>query len=113
MTQPEQGGTDPTSPSPDPDDSSSGGFTGRIRHIRDRITNPVLRTLYSIVVIIIGLGLIAAGIIMLVIPGPGTVAILLGLAVLGTEFAPIRRFTSAISAWIKRTWHAARSRREG
>ena len=39
-----------------------------------------------VVVSLIGVSLILLGVIMLVLPGPGTVFILAGLAVLGTEF---------------------------
>lgn len=100
---------DDASSGDDDQDETEAGLTGRLRHFRERIKNPVLRTLYSTVVILLGLALIVAGIIMLVIPGPGIVSILLGLAVLGTEFTPIRRFTTAIRNWIKRTWRKARN----
>jgi uncharacterized protein (TIGR02611 family) len=38
-------------------------------------------------VLIIGGGMVVAGVFMLVLPGPGIAAIILGLAVLATEFA--------------------------
>lgn len=39
----------------------------------------------------VGAALLAAGAVMMVTPGPGLLAILLGLAVLGTEYAWARR----------------------
>lgn len=92
----------------DTDDNQLNGWLGRLKA---RITSPIGLLLYRIVVVSIGALLIVAGIIMLVIPGPGIVAILLGLAVLGTEFRSIRRITSSIRSWIRRTWR--RSRNDG
>jgi len=43
------------------------------------------------VVLIIGLTIILIGIALLVLPGPGTVVIVLGLAILGTEFVWARQ----------------------
>ena len=40
-----------------------------------------------IVIFVVGVVLIVAGLIMLVVPGPGLVVIVAGLAVLATEFA--------------------------
>lgn len=47
-------------------------------------------------VILVGTVLIVAGIVMLVTPGPGIVAIVAGLAVLGTEFERPRRWVSQL-----------------
>ena len=42
-------------------------------------------------VLIIGMTIILIGVALLVLPGPGTVVIVLGLALLGTEFVWARR----------------------
>jgi len=48
-----------------------------------------------------GLALIVAGIPMLVLPGPGVVAILLGLSVLAGQFRWARRLLANISSWAR------------
>jgi uncharacterized protein (TIGR02611 family) len=58
----------------------------------------------QIIIFVIGIVVIAAGIAMLVLPGPGWAAIFLGLAILATEFeraekvrgAVVRRFRDTI-----------------
>ncbi len=44
-----------------------------------------------LITVVIGFTVVLVGIIMLVTPGPGIVAILLGLAMLGTEFVWARK----------------------
>ena len=46
----------------------------------------ILRSSKRIAVLVVGLALVAAGLAMLVLPGPGIVVIIAGLAVLATEF---------------------------
>jgi uncharacterized protein (TIGR02611 family) len=50
-----------------------------------------LHMTWQVGVLLVGVAIIAAGIAMLVLPGPGWVAIFAGLAVLGTEFAWAQR----------------------
>lgn len=59
-------------------------------------------------VLVLGLVVIAAGIVMLVIPGPGWATIFLGFAILATEFKSAEkiknwfiRIFKAIVAWLK------------
>ena len=47
----------------------------------------ILRSTKRIVVLAIGLALVALGVALLVLPGPGLLVIIGGLAVLATEFA--------------------------
>ena len=47
----------------------------------------ILRTGKRIAVLVVGLFLLAAGLVMMVTPGPGLLLIIAGLAVLATEFA--------------------------
>ncbi len=56
--------------------------------------SPLITTVQQakrLIKIIIGFTVILFGLIMLVTPGPGIVAILIGLAILGTEFVWARR----------------------
>jgi uncharacterized protein (TIGR02611 family) len=69
---------------------------------------PILRKLgrhaWRGVVLVVGLVLIAAGLVMLVTPGPGIAAILAGLALLSTEFAWAKRLLN----WFRDRFAAAR-----
>lgn len=58
-------------------------------------------------VLLLGLGLVAAGIVMLVLPGPGWAAIILGLVVLASEYAWARRVLDPVRRWAKRAADAA------
>jgi uncharacterized protein (TIGR02611 family) len=60
--------------------------------------NPVTGLLTKVVVTIIGLGVIGAGLVMLVTPGPGIVGIVVGLAILATEWAWAERWVDAMRA---------------
>jgi len=56
-------------------------------HSPRQLLSFILRSTKRIVVLAVGLALVAAGVAMLVLPGPGIVVIIAGLAVLATEFA--------------------------
>lgn len=47
----------------------------------------ILRSSKRVAVLVVGLALMAAGAAMLVLPGPGLLVVIAGLAVLATEFA--------------------------
>ena len=50
---------------------------------------PIITTIRQakrLITVVIGFTIVAAGIVMLVTPGPGIPAIIIGLALLGTEF---------------------------
>ena len=53
-------------------------------------------------VLLAGFGLVGAGIAMLVLPGPGWAAIILGLVVLASEYAWARRLLDPVRRWAKR-----------
>ena len=53
---------------------------------------PTLRASRKLVIAIAGASVLAAGVLMLVLPGPAFVAIPAGLAILGVEFAWARRW---------------------
>jgi len=61
---------------------------GRYARFRDKLrANPLLDTTWKIGVLVVGLLVLAAGIVMIVFPGPGILGIVAGLAILATEFA--------------------------
>ncbi len=69
----------------------------RLRRLQRRMhSHPVSLVATKFVVAVIGLALVAAGIVMLVAPGPGIVAILFGLAVLATEFSWAERWLTTM-----------------
>jgi uncharacterized protein (TIGR02611 family) len=59
------------------------------------------RTARRVLVLIIGTLIIIAGMLMLVLPGPGWAAIFLGLAVLSTEFDRADKIRAAITRRFK------------
>jgi uncharacterized protein (TIGR02611 family) len=85
----------------------------------DRVLPPHLRArawarrrrsthvLWQAGVLLVGLGLVIAGIAMLVLPGPGWAAIILGLIVLASEYAWARRLLDPVRRWAKRAADAA------
>lgn len=77
--------------------------------------NRPLEHAYRIVVLVVGLTIMAAGLVMLLFPGPGWAAIILGLVVLATEYRwaeslldPVRRFVR----WLARRATDPKARRQ-
>lgn len=59
-----------------------------IRRLHTRLhANPVTGLVTKVVVSVVGVAVIVAGLVMMVAPGPGIVAIILGLAILSTEWS--------------------------
>jgi uncharacterized protein (TIGR02611 family) len=80
--------------------ASDQGFHHPIRRLHARLRRNLLtRLITKLVVTLVGLGAIGAGLVMLVAPGPGIVAILFGLGVLSLEYH-----------WAERWMHALRAR---
>lgn len=85
----------------------------------DRVLPPHLRArawarrrrsthvLWQAGVLLLGFGLVIAGIAMLVLPGPGWAAIILGLVVLASEYAWARRLLDPVRRWATRAAQAA------
>lgn len=85
----------------------------------DRVLPPHLRArawarrrrsthvLWQAGVLLLGFGLVSAGIAMLVLPGPGWAAIILGLIVLASEYAWARRLLDPVKRWAQRAAEAA------
>lgn len=63
-----------------------------------------------VAVTIVGLVVLAGGLVMIVTPGPGIIGIIGGLAILGTEYAWAQRWLARVRAKAKQ---AARSMRRG
>jgi uncharacterized protein (TIGR02611 family) len=69
------------------------------------ILHRIGRHAWRVVVLVVGLLLIAAGLVMLITPGPGIAAILAGLALLSTEFDWAKRLLN----WFRHRFAAARA----
>jgi uncharacterized protein (TIGR02611 family) len=64
------------------------GELGPLRRFRESLRrNPILNTAWRVGVFAVGVTVLAGGLVMMVTPGPGIVGIVLGLAILATEFA--------------------------
>lgn len=86
--------------------------------LHDRLrSHPVTAAPYRLGVVVVGVLVVVAGIAMLVLPGPGVAAILLGLAILGTEFPWAQRWVQRALDLLRglrdRTLGRWRSRRSG
>jgi uncharacterized protein (TIGR02611 family) len=73
---------------------------------RDRIkANPTLGVVYRVVVAVIGVAVIALGVVLLPLPGPGWLIIFLGLGILASEFAWAERLLGyarhRVHAWTR------------
>lgn len=65
---------------------------GRWGAVRDRIkANPASRQAYRLIVALVGIAVVATGVALLALPGPGLVVLFVGLAILGSEFTWARR----------------------
>ena len=75
--------------------------TAMVRRVEDHHQRlaPLIR---RPVTIALGVILMLGGIIMLVLPGPGLLALALGLAVLALEFRPVRRLLEAVRDRLER-----------
>ncbi|GAA1748197.1 PGPGW domain-containing protein [Kocuria aegyptia] len=86
-------------------ESSEGRIRRRLRRFRSWTAHhPLLRIVYKTVVTIAGVTLVLLGLAMLVLPGPGWLAIFLGLGVLGTEFHWARRLNQRAKRLVLRGW---------
>ena len=68
----------------------------------------ILRSTKRIVVLVIGLVLVAGGVALLVLPGPGLLVIIAGLAVLASEFAWAERMLDQAKAQAAKASGAAK-----
>lgn len=70
--------------------------------------NKPLEAVYRVVVLVVGLAIVLAGLAMLVFPGPGWAAIILGLLVLATEYRWAERLLDPIQRFVR--WLARRAK---
>jgi len=68
------------------------------------------RSAQRLVVLVVGLTIAAAGVVMLVTPGPGLLAILAGLSLLATEFAWAKWFLKRVKQRGKKMVDSVRGR---
>ncbi|TMQ98975.1 hypothetical protein ETD83_18685 [Actinomadura soli] len=68
-----------------------------------------VRVIRKVAVAVAGTAMILAGVAMLVLPGPGVVAILAGLGLLGTEFPTARRISGRLNGYVRTAWHKVRT----
>lgn len=72
---------------------------GRLHRFRDRVRrNPLLNTAWRAGVFAVGTTVLVGGLVMMITPGPGLLGIIVGLAILATEFA-----------WAQRALHRAKT----
>lgn len=89
--------------------TSGGGFRARMARLHRRLhANPVTGLITKVVVTVVGAAVVALGVVMSGpgIPGPGLVVILLGLAILSTEWTWAER----LLRWGRRKAHEAAER---
>lgn len=87
-------------------------FMARWRHRIHR--RPWLNVVYKAIVTALGALVILAGILMLVLPGPGWLTIFIGLAILGTEYHWARRLLGwlrKVLARLRERWNLWRAER--
>lgn len=75
--------------------------------------NWLLEQTRRIVVLVVGLTLVSAGLVLLVLPGPGLLLILLGLTVLALEFVWAKTMLTKVRAKADQAIAEVRRRRPG
>jgi uncharacterized protein (TIGR02611 family) len=92
----------------------------RARYVAARVrldSWPRLRVAYKVLVALVGLLVVALGLVLVPLPGPGWLIVFVGVAVLGTEFPAAHRVTQAVRRLGRRlhlrwrAWRVARSAR--
>ncbi|OOC54828.1 hypothetical protein NOSIN_14260 [Nocardiopsis sinuspersici] len=75
----------------------------RLRLFRRRMhTHPVLHLPWRILVGTVGALVLLAGLLMMIAPGPGLAAVVLGLVIISTEFRWARRLVRPAQMWFHR-----------
>ncbi len=93
-------------------DTDNGGKPGRLDKALSRIrANPVGRIVFRLSVLIVGLLVVALGLVLVPLPGPGWLIVFAGLAIWSIEFTWARKLTGfvrgVISAWTR--WYTRQS----
>ncbi|MQY08030.1 PGPGW domain-containing protein [Actinomadura macrotermitis] len=102
----------PTTGEPTTGEPTTGEPTTGDRPASDLVPVQAARSgpLRKAAVAVAGVLLILAGIVMMVLPGPGVVAILAGLGLLGTEFPAARRVSDKLNGYARTAWRKVRRR---
>lgn len=80
-----------------------GTMTSRSRAAREKIRQRrALDATYRLIVFVVGVVVALAGVAMLILPGPGWLVIVLGVAILATEYAWAHRLLQRVKAWAQR-----------
>jgi uncharacterized protein (TIGR02611 family) len=75
----------------------------RLRLFRRRMhTHPALRLPWSVLVGTVGVVVVLAGLVMMVVPGPGLASVVLGLVILSTEFRWAQKVVRPAQVWFHR-----------
>ena len=67
-----------------------------------RSPNVIIRQAYRMIVLVVGLTVVAGGIAMFVLPGPGILVVIAGLAILATEFVWARLLLQRAKVYAKK-----------
>jgi uncharacterized protein (TIGR02611 family) len=93
---------------PDEEPKPPGAVRRRAQATREQIRRRrTLDVTYRLFVLVIGCLVALAGVAMLVLPGPGWLVIILGVAILATEYAWAHRLLERVKDWAERAKNAA------
>jgi len=67
-----------------------------------RSPNVIVRQAYRMIVLVVGLTIVVGGVAMFVLPGPGILVVIAGLAILATEFVWARLLLQRARAYAKK-----------
>ncbi|HTY73565.1 MAG TPA: TIGR02611 family protein [Actinomycetes bacterium] len=88
---------------PEGPNAEPAGLRHRARRTREHIRRRrTLNATYRLLVLVVGVLVALAGVAMLVLPGPGWLVIILGVAILATEYAWAHRLLQRVKAWAQR-----------
>lgn len=75
-------------------------------------SKPWLNLVYKIIITVLGLLVVAIGLILVPLPGPGWLIVFVGMTILGSEYHWARRLTSWLRMQLARFWAWWKARRE-
>ncbi len=81
-------------------------FAGRVIAVRDRIrSRRTSRIVYKVVVGLAGTAVTVLGLVLVPLPGPGWLIVILGLAILASEFEAARRVLDLVTRHVRAWTH--------
>lgn len=81
---------------------------GTLNHMMNRAVSAAYRRARRIVIFVIGATVVLLGVALLVLPGPGIVVMVLGLAILATEFVWARVWLKRLRSGARHGWRRTR-----